>query len=84
VAPHRDPTPRGRQIRFGADRVLPVTEVIADICQHFHQRDPDIRRVAIGPLGQQRREPIEHHAPETGEVARQVVDLDVGERRRRT
>lgn len=79
VPAHRRPAACGAEIRFGGDRVLVVTELVAGVRKQLHERDAHVCRTAIAPVGQGGGEAIEQQSPEARIVLREVVQV-----RRRT
>jgi hypothetical protein len=83
VPPHRRAPPRRAEVGLGRDRVLPVAQVVADVSQQLDERDPQVRRVALAPLGNQGGDAVEHQPAEAGVVFGEVADLRLRARLRR-
>ena len=58
VPPRRVRSARGAEVRLGGDRVLPVAQLVADVGEQLDQRDAEVGRVALPPVG--------HAAPPAG------------------
>jgi hypothetical protein len=78
-----DPPPAGPQVRLRRDRVLAVAQVVADVGEQLDQRDADVGRAALLPVGRQQRHPVEDQPPEARVVLREIVDLGPAGGRRR-
>ena len=76
VAPDRDPPARGAEVRLGRDGVLAVGEVVADVRHQLDERDPDVGRVPLAPVGIERADPVEQEPPEGRVVAGEIVEVD--------
>jgi hypothetical protein len=74
VAAERRPAAGRLQVRLRRNRVLAVRELVGDVREQLDERDPDVRRAALGPPGREQADPVEHQRPERLEVLRQVVD----------
>ena len=82
VPPDGDPPPGRRQVGLGGHGVLVITQVVSDVGQHLHQRDPQVGGVPLGPARHDHRQAIEDDLAEARVVLGEVVDLGlVGNRR---
>ena len=83
VAPQRCAPPRGREIRLGGDRVLPVRQLVGNVREQLDECDSHVCRSALRPAGREEAEPVEHQRTERVVVLGEVVDRRrLGELRR--
>ena len=79
VPPHRDAPARRAEVGLRRHRVLVVAELVADVREQLDERDLEVGRVALVPVGRDHGHPVEHQPPEARVVLGQVVDLGLVE-----
>ncbi len=78
VTAHRGPQPGGVEVGLGADRVLPVAQLVPGVGEQLDQGDHEVGRVPLAPLRQRQAQTLQEGAPQTGVVLGQVVDDGLG------
>ena len=83
VTAHRDPQPRGLQVRLGAHGVLVVAQFVAHPGQQLHDGYADVRLMGFCPGRHDQGQPVKQQLPEAGVVLGQVGQVRLGQDRRR-